>query len=98
MSEPEPVWIPTYETLRAGGSEHGRHLVIWQEDDARAPDSEGADEAWARIFGELRTKAAVERFDGGDAFYYLYSQNRVLCSSYPGASAIYQWMPARRFE
>jgi hypothetical protein len=96
MESEIPDWVPRYETgkgYRGGGSQH---ISLWEEDDAHPPDGEKLDAAWSRIFGCLRS-GKLGHYDGGDAFYTFYYGNRVAVAS-PCGNAIYQYLPARKFD
>lgn len=82
-------WVPCYETRT-------NFIKIWEEDDAHPIDGESISDAWTRIFG-LEDRVRVAVFDGGDTFYQLWSSNRVTVSS-PMGDAIYQYLPARKFD
>ena len=65
-------------------------VLLWAEDDACTPDAEPIRKAWERLFEEKFSEAKNESsYDAGDATFYLFSEGRVACLSYPGNSAIY---------
>jgi hypothetical protein len=60
-----PVWVQVC----------GKATLRWQEDDARPPDAETRSAALLRILGTREnTSRLLDSYDGGDAFYYLYSR------------------------
>lgn len=63
---------------------------VWSEDDAMPPDAESLEQAWFRIVGTRLpdASAAIEAFDGGDAFFYLHEGGWIAIHSYPGNSEI----------
>lgn len=64
---------------------------VWSEDDALPHDRERLDAAVLRIIGWKDYKAVHRELeiDTGDAYWYVYP-DWVICSSYPGNTAIYK--------
>jgi hypothetical protein len=74
---------------------------LWAEDDATCylPDHEGLNTAWKRLFGKDRSdETPLVKYVDGDCDYYLYSDNRVACSSYPGNSDIRRVKPRATWQ
>jgi hypothetical protein len=73
---------------------HGK--AIWEEDDA-TPGTEGHETlsmAWQRLFGEQFDRAkALQTEDGGDADWLLMPNGKIVCSSFPGQTGIYEPRP-----
>lgn len=77
----------------------GDYLVelVWAEDDALPPDRERLHQAVLRIIGWEDYKAVPSELevDGGDCTWYIYP-DWVICSSYPGQTAIYKRKKERK--
>lgn len=63
---------------------------IWSEDDALPHDRERLPAAWERITGsKWQGRSPLLTVDGGDCLWELY-QKYVVCTSFPGQTAIYE--------